>query len=124
LKFRDPALGQMIRLGRDTGPQKRDLVLPKDHQLSADILDRMANIVDDDALEGRAFSLVEVSAGAFDDYFARQLLKILNLRKGFYPHGLVHGVQVFVFFLLMATWTVPIPINFNFVEIGAAQTTV
>jgi len=33
------------------------------------------------------------------------------------------SAQVFVFISFMATWTVPILINFNSVEIGAVQTT-
>lgn len=34
------------------------------------------------------------------------------------------AVQIFIFFLSMATWAVPTPINFNGVEIGAVQTTI
>ena len=87
LKIRDPALRQMIWLSRDTGPQKRDLILIKDHELGADILDGVADVIDDDTLEGCAFGFIKMSAGAFNDHFARQLLKILDLWKGFYPHG-------------------------------------
>jgi len=92
LKVREPSLREMVRLRWNTGPQERNLVLIKDHQLGADILDRMANIVDDNALEGRAFGFIVVGTGAFDDHFARQLLKILDLWKGFYPHGLARMV--------------------------------
>ena len=50
MKIRKPSLGQMIRFGRNTSPQKRDPVLVEDHKLGADILDGVADIIDDNTL--------------------------------------------------------------------------
>ena len=71
MKVCDPAVRQMIRLGRNAGPQKRNPVLVEDHQLRADILDGMTDIIDDNTLQGRPFRLIEVRAGALDDHFMR-----------------------------------------------------
>jgi len=71
LEFGDATLRQPVGFGQNTRPQKRNLILIKDHKLSADILDGVADIVDDDALEGRAFGFFVVSAGTLDDHFTR-----------------------------------------------------
>ena len=71
IELGDPPMRQMIRIRRNAGPQKRDPVLIEDHELGADILDGMADIVDDDALQGSALRRKRVRAGAFDDDFAR-----------------------------------------------------
>ena len=77
---------QTVRLRRHADPQKRHPVLIENHKLGTDIFNGMAYIIDDDALQERAFGFLEVSAGALDDHFARQFLKILYLRKRFDPH--------------------------------------
>ncbi len=67
----DPALRQMVGLGRHAGPQERNPVFVEDDELGADILDGMADIVDDDPLQGRAFGLIKAGAGALDNDFMR-----------------------------------------------------